>query len=155
MSEKNNTLDKMAAQFNTVDDLKVYCDAQFKTIQRLTAQINEIRKENDEWKDKYIKLKESKNALEANQIINQPKDDKLTKLGVTSQEAICIMQLEFIKQSALVRELTLEETKKVEILVKTLDTIRNVPKKIEIDTKDMSNEQLIKLIEASVDSPKQ
>ena len=40
------------------------------------------------------------------------------------QEIICILQLKFLKDKAVVRELTMEEVKKTEILVKALDLIR-------------------------------
>lgn len=144
----NNTLDQLSKKFSTVEELQTYCDSQFKIIQKLTKQLNDSKKEIDELKEKYIKLKEAKPSPEAIKLSN----GSLGQLGVTDEEAICVMQLNFLKQIAVVRELTLEESKKVEIYVKTLNTIRNVPKKIELETKDMSNEQLIKLIEASVDS---
>jgi S-adenosylhomocysteine hydrolase len=145
----NDSIDKLAKTFSSMEELQIYCDAQFKTIQKLTKQLNDSRKELDEFKEKYIKLKEAKPSPEA---IKLAGGGELGKLGVTDEEAICVMQLNFLKQIAVVRELTLEESKKVEIYVKTLNTIRNVPKKIELETKDMSNDQLIKLIEASVDS---
>lgn len=66
---------------------------------------------------------------------------------MSDEEYICMIQLKELKGLAEQRELTLEETKKVDIYVKCLSTIRNKPKKVELSSKDLTNDELHKMLE--------
>lgn len=102
-----------------IDDgmsLKEYSDAQFTVIVDLQKKLQQLQEEN-----KSLKI-----MLEQNlpPIGNTTHD--LT-LGISKEQLICEVQIEFLKNQAVARELTLEETKKFATFQEILDKIRKDP----------------------------
>lgn len=125
----NDTIDKMAERYQDIDSLRAYCNAQFNTIIKLNKRLEQLERENQELKEKMI---------DGGPTINVPCPN-----GVTDEEAICIMELNRLRIMSMKTPLTLEECRKVETYVKTLATIRNQPKKMELSTKGMTAEALL------------
>lgn len=125
----NETIDKMAEQYKDFDSLKAYSNAQFQTILKLQKRLAQLERDNQDLKEK---------TVDGGNYINVPCPN-----GVTDEEAICIMELNRLRIMSMASPLTLEECRKVEMYVRTLATIRNQPKKLELNTKGMSAEELL------------
>jgi len=75
------------------------------------------------------------------------------KVGTTQplsdEESICVVQIKILREMASVRELTLEEVKKLDLLVKNLRIVRGsvIVQEKEDKTKTWSTEKLLELIE--------
>lgn len=153
MTDKsNNSIDTMIDKFKTVDDLKAYANAQYKTLIALNKQMNVLKKENQELLKKVADGENLKNMLSG------PVDGEASPFDSdTDEETICLVQLKFLKSSALERELTMEETRKVETLIKSLAIIRNRPKPSddESNIKDMSSEELLNAMSDVMKTEKQ
>jgi hypothetical protein len=119
-----------------IEDKDIMIKAQNKTILTLNKQIQDLQNE-------IVKLKKEKK-----------KSDNSTQISLDSsmsnEELICIQQINEFKEISSERELTLEETKKFEIITKILNNIRNETKKDNknIPTDDITSENLINLLEA-------
>lgn len=131
----------MLEQFQSVEELKAYADAKYKTILKLNKQIQDLKKQVTDVKENTAKVVEQQAPVMF---------DMSSKLASTDEETICVVQLRFIRDIAMIRELSKEEAQKVEIYAKTLNLIRNVPKKVEVNTKDLSNDQLLMLIDDTI-----
>lgn len=143
---KNKSIDKMAEQFNSIEELQAYCESQYKTIlalnQKITAQENELNKAREEI---------ARVSIEG--AVSKGKDN--SKFSTTDEETICVVQIAILKQHALGRELVTDEIKRLEILVKTLLAIRgkeeNTKKKDK--TEDMTPEELMQQLEDMEKNP--
>lgn len=111
--DKLITIETLVGQFDKVADLQAYCDVQYRSINQLTLEKDALVKEIGHLKD----LLASTTIL-----LHDSQEDKLSE--VSSEEAICQIQIEKLREKAFTRELTLEETKRLEILVKSLHLIR-------------------------------
>jgi hypothetical protein len=123
-------------------DIRAFSEAQQKTIIQLTKKVKQLEEERDHLK----KLLESTAPIiqTANNTLVQTE-----KFLTSDQEAICRVQLTKLRDIALDRELTLEETKKVEIFSKIITVLENAPKTIKIDTKSIESNDLMGLLEDS------
>lgn len=122
-------LDKMLDQFKDLNDLKAFAQAQQKTLIELT-------KKNKAQEDE---IKHLKKLLEgAVPVIQGPKID----FSTNDEETIAREQLYRLKDMSHDRELTLEETRRVEIYAKILIALKDKPKTIEIQTRAMSIQEL-------------
>lgn len=130
---------KSIEQYKEFSQLQEYAIAQQATIIQLSKKIQRLEEECDHLK----KLLESSVPL----IVKEGNDSNVEKFLSTAEETICIMQLDKLREISLERELTLEETRRVEIFAKILSTFRNVPKTIEIKNKNMKTEELLALVE--------
>ena len=130
MSE-NPTIDKIADTLDNVEDLRRFSAAQFNTIQKLVKRVSQLEKENNE-------LRASKSSQDNQSIltINQPQ-------GVSDEETICILELNKLKNLSLVKELTLEECRKVETYVRSLNSIRARKDAVQNPAKEKSTEELL------------
>lgn len=138
MSDNGNisNFDKMVGQFKNMAELQNYCNAQYKTIAELNRQINQYK---DEKLSLEKMLKDTVHALPPANIVEFP------KYGVPPEEEICLQQLHILNRVSNNRELTLEEVRKCEIFSKILVNLKQVPKDIEAPSKNLSNEDLLKL----------
>ena len=102
----------LAGQFQTVAELKDYCDQQYKFISILQKENAAFKVEVDHLKD----LLSSTTTLIG--------EIKPVAFEVSNEQAICEMQIRLLQQTAEQRPLTLEETKKLEIFVKSLYLIK-------------------------------
>jgi len=113
-------------------ELDAYSKAQTKTIIDLSKKLNEKDKE----------IQHLKKLLEGSvPLIKEPKD--LINFEANDQEYICRTEILKLKEISRERELTLEETKKLDIFCKILKDITNAPKTIEVKSRKMSNEELM------------
>lgn len=133
----DNEIDKTVAQYKNFDQLQDFAQALHLTNISLTKKIK--------------KLEEEKKHLKELAPIpqNLPTTQDPNKFLVSSTEVICTVQLDLLREVSLMRELTLEEAKRVEIFSKVLTSEKHKLKDIEPPTKKMSDEELLKLAEGS------
>src|SRR5271170_5580033 len=112
---------KTIEQYKSMDDLQLFAEAQNSTILQLSKKIQKLEEERDHLK----KLLESSVPL-----IKEEGKEGAEKFLTSAEEAICIMQLERLRDISSSRELTLEESRRCEIFSKILSTFRNMPKTI-------------------------
>lgn len=118
--------------FNSLQD---HSDAQFKTIVQLQQKLFE-----SESKNKHLlqMIQQNLPSLEFDNlnIVN----------GVSNERLICETQITFLKERAVLGQLTLEETKKFDIFIKALDLLnKNVKDKDDIDAKLLPINDLISI----------
>jgi hypothetical protein len=138
----SDNISKTILQYKEMSQLQAYAEAQNSTILNLSKKLKKLEEERDHLKQ----------LLESSVPIL--KDDKSLgqKFLTSSEEAICVMQLEKLRDISSGRELTLEEARRVEIFSKVLTASRNSPKVIELKTQNMSNEELLALVEGTNDN---
>lgn len=104
MADKFDNIITLAGKFKSQIELKDYCDSQFKLIGDLNRKVARLEEENSHLKSLLVQ--------------NVPiiAKDSL----VSDEQAICELQLDRLKRVALERELSLEETKKMDLLIKNL-----------------------------------
>lgn len=130
-------IDQLTEQFKTMEELKFFCESQFKQILQLSKKIKELEDKNN---DLVQKSKENK-ALTLVNIENTTPSN----LGLKDDaEVIAQIQIKMLKEQAYGRELTLEETKKLEIFNKILKQPVEKDKPIKIDAKVLKEEDLLK-----------
>jgi len=109
---KDNFIDIVSQEFNSTDEMKNYIQAQEKTLTELSRRIIQLETEN-------LNLK---NLLDEFNI-----GSGKTDFIVSDEEIICRTQISLLKNTALERQLTLEESRKVEIFTNLLIEINNKP----------------------------
>lgn len=135
------SLEKMLDEVKDLAELRVFSEAQQKTILKLSKKNKELEEEVAHLK----KLLESQTSLvQTDPSVGLPAEKFLT----SDQEAICRMELNKLKQSSFERELTLEEAKRVDIYSKILNVLENSPKTIKVETKSVSNQDLMSLVQS-------
>lgn len=146
---KNKSIDKMAEQFTSIEELQAYSDAQYKTILKQNEEINSL-------KSSIETLKQEKETLLAKVAANSISSSESSSQEVTNEEAACVTQIYLIKNNAMTRELTMDECKRLQIYVQTLQVIRgkeaNSKSKSEKDAANMSTEDLLKQAENALKS---
>jgi hypothetical protein len=127
-------------------DLQAYSDAQYATIIAQAKKITELVRKLEVTEIKLIK------AEQASTISTSLNKDQ-TGGSNSDGETICLIQLALLRAAAMNGELTLEECKKVEIYVKTLQIIKGKTedKKIKEAGKNLSNEELIALMNTELE----
>lgn len=143
------SLSSMFQETKELSDLQAFCEAQQKSLVSLTKQIKQLEDERDHLKT----LLEATTPTISNPSVAPTNITE--KLLTTDQETICRVQLTRLREISLERELTLEETKKVEIFSKILSSIENAPKTIKIDAKKFDSGDLMGLLEDSVSDNEQ
>lgn len=127
MSDASN-FESMVQEFKDFAELKAYSNAQYNTIIDLNKQINKL-----------------KNEVQVVPSVQTP--GLVTKLFMSPEEEICLMQLQILNDLSKRGSLTLEECRKVEVYSKILNSLRGLAKDIKADHKDISTEELLKLAE--------
>lgn len=94
-----------------INELQNYCDQQFSTLQELTQQ-------NQALKEKVAHLETLVQST------TDLKIKEVTAVTITPEQLICEIQIEKLREKSFERELTLEETKRLEILIKSLYMIK-------------------------------
>ena len=134
-----DNISKSIQQYKDFESLQQFAEAQQKTIIQISKKIQKIEEERDHLKT----------LLESSVPLIKKEGEQLGERFLTSsEEAICVMQLEKLRDISSARELTLEETRKVEVFSKVLNAVRNAPKTIEIKNKQMTSEELLALVES-------
>lgn len=131
----------MLEEVKDLAELRVFSEAQQKTILKLSKKNKELEEEVSHLK----KLLESQTPLvQTDPSVGLPAEKFLT----SDQEAICRMELNKLKQSSFERELTLEEAKRVDIYSKILNVLENSPKTIKVETKSIPSQDLMSLVQS-------
>ena len=149
MSQNNDSVDKLADEYSkTEDDKAAYIKAQTSTIISQTKEINHLKRELEKVAAENEKLSMELVQLKAVGAVSGAGSEG--QFDTSSEETICVVQLEILKNMAMTRELTLEETKKAEIFTKTLLMVRGKKpiEKEEDKVEKLSNEDLLKMMEA-------
>lgn len=140
----SDNISKTILQYKELSQLQQYAEAQNSTILQLSKKLKKLEEERDHLKQ----------LLESSVPILKSDDKSLgEKFLTSSEEAICVMQLEKLRDISSGRELTLEEARRVEIFSKVLTASRNSPKVIELKTQKMTNEELLAIVEGTSDKP--
>lgn len=142
------SLNAMFEETKELSDLKAFSEAQQRTIVQLTKKIKQLEEERDHLKGLLETTAPIIQTSESQPIIAE-------KFLTSDQETICRTQLMKLREIALDREMTLEETKKVEIFSKILTALENAPKTIKIDTKSIDSGDLMGLLEDSTSDNEQ
>lgn len=140
------SLDKMLEEVKSFSELKAFSEAQQKTILKLS-------KKNKEQEEELSELRKQLDSLKNNQVVPASPESSLAPINsetflASDQETICRVELSKLKQNSFERELTLEEAKRVDIYSKILNVIENNPKTIKAETKNVSNQELIEMIQS-------
>lgn len=128
---KDNFIEKVAKEFNSVDEMKNYIEAQEKTLVELNRHIIQLENENKNLKTVLDELN-----------VGSGKTDFV----VSDEEIICRTQLSLLKNISLERQLTLEESRKVDIYSKILIALNEKPKTIKLETKSLKEEELLAIV---------
>jgi regulator of replication initiation timing len=101
------------------------------TIAMNKIEVDALRAENDSLRLENEKLKEQLEYITD---------------GISDQEQICLEQLRLLKKESDTRSLTLEETRKAEVLYKILVNIKD-SRNDSSDNSDIKTEELLKLVD--------
>jgi cell division septum initiation protein DivIVA len=148
----NKTIDRMAAQFTSMEELQAYCDAQYKTIVSLNKKITEYERELESLRSEVASLRSQNSTLTAQQSVVERRDGN-SKFDYSDEETTCLIQLAMIRNNAMQRELSNEETKRFETFAKVLHMIRGIEQKKEDKLEEISSEELLKLIDTTMKEP--
>lgn len=125
---------------------KDFIEAQTRVVITQSKKINELERK--------LEIAEVKLAkAEQSSTISTSLNKDQTGGSNSDGETICLIQLALLRAAAMLGELTLEECKKVEIYVKTLQIIKGKTedKKIKEAGKNLSNEELIALMNTELE----
>ena len=124
--------DVVIGNIQDFEELKAYAEAQYETLQSQLQKITDL-----EAKNKHLE------HLLAQTV---PVVGESSPSNMSDEERICRDQLRIFNQTSKERELTLEETRKVEIYSKILANLDRNPKKAKSPTEDMPIGQLLELV---------
>lgn len=147
-----SNIDKMAKQFTSLEELQAYCDAQYKTIVSLNKRITENERELEKLREENNSLKNNNTVLNAQAAVFE-KTSLTNQFTVSDEESTCLIQLAMIRQNALQRELSNEETKRFETFAKVLHIIRGTQENKKDKLDNLSSEDLLKLIDTTMKEP--
>lgn len=149
----NKSIDRMAEQFTSPEELQAYCDAQYKTIISLNKKLTENERELEKLREEVELLRSQNTTLSAQASVIE-KRDGLNQFQVSDEETTCMIQLAMIRNNAMQRELSNEEAKRFETFAKVLHLIRGKEVKKEDDKLDkLSSDELLKLIDSTMKDP--
>lgn len=148
MSEdKKEVTQKIVDTFTNIDDLREYSASQYKVIISQSKKISELERK--------LELTEVRmNKAEQTNTVASALSTDQTGGSNDDGTTICLVQLALLRAAAMEGELTLEETKKVEIYVKTLQVIKGKgteDKKPKDTGRALSNEELIALMSSELE----
>lgn len=138
-------INQLTQNFKNFDELKIFCEGQFKQILALSKKNRELEEKVNEL-NKKLKDQTKQELIQAannSQNLLTPDFKVLDDAKTISQ-----VQLKTLKELAFERELTLEEAKRVEIFNRILNEEKKEDKKsLKADAKVLKEEDLLKLIE--------
>lgn len=149
MSNTKDLVDQMTEIYSDTDaDLVALSKAQSKTIVSQSKEITQLKKMKEQLEEEVKKLSTEVITLKATGGAAPGQ-----QFNTTSSETICVVQLAMLEQLSMNRELTLEESKKVELFSKVLrDERGKVEKKEEDAPAKLSNEELLKAMASMGDT---
>lgn len=116
MSEKVVSIKTLGGDFKDKAALQEYTNKLFLSFKKSEERVKQLEAEVKHLQD----LLTSTTVL----VSDSPTDNFVEKIIVTDEQAIIESQIQMMKKFALTQALTLEETKQLEILVKTLKLIK-------------------------------
>lgn len=119
----------LSGKFESSEELQKYCDNQFLIIQKLQSRVKSLEEEIAHFK-----------AVESSQ------ERGLNASELPVEQLICEMQIKKLERAAMDRELTLEETKRLDLLVKNLHLIRDANAKPAEEPKPLEDIPMAQLI---------
>lgn len=125
-------INDLIKDFKDFEDIRPYIESQFKTITVLT-------KENTSLKEEIKHLKSM--LMDSVPIIGGQTAE------ITNEEQICLTEIKKLKDLTEIQVLTYEDTKKLDIFVKTLKLLREKTKKSQPDVSGLSEKDLLSSIE--------
>lgn len=134
---KDKKILEMHDQFKEYAELKAFSEAQNKTIIDLTKKINQKDEE----------IVHLKAILEKSTPIIASDKTPAQTLLTDDEESICRMQLRKLRDISMSRELTLEETKKVDIYAKLLLNFKEKGKRPTDNAKNQDTNSLLANLE--------
>lgn len=123
------SINTLAGVFESTSELQTYCDSQFLTIQKAQTRIKQLEEQ----------------VAHLQGLISST--NKILDANTNTDQLICEIQIERIKKTAMDRDLTLEETKRLDLLVKNLYLSKEKNSAIPVDFEkfDISEAQLIEI----------
>lgn len=142
MSDPKELVDQMTEIYSDTDaDLIALSKAQSKTIVAQSKEITQLTKMKE-------KLEEEVKRLSTEVITIKATSGGGQQFATSSSETICVVQLAMLEQLALQRELTVDESKKVELFSKVLRDEKNKAAKTEEAPVRISDADLIKAMQS-------
>jgi hypothetical protein len=127
--------------FKSMEELKVFCEGQFK-------QVLQLSKKNKELEDKLLEVKKESKELVKKEMSSSPVLLEAGNIkGQEDAKQIAQVQLKLLKDLAFERELTLDEAKRVDLFNKILiDKVQEDDKPLKANIKILKNEDLKMLV---------
>lgn len=134
-------VNEIYGQITDIEELKKFAQAQHDMINQLTEQNKTL----------LIKNKDLEKLLSQNVVLVGKDTNLIEKQGIFSseEEQICRDQLRVLNEISKERELTIEETRKVEIFSKILLSLKDNNKKPKSAVEKMDSASLLKLVESN------
>jgi hypothetical protein len=123
-------LRKQFVEKTKLKDVKLFAEKQQEVIEKLLVE--------------NTNLKEKLNHLETI-VKNLPVQSPVIKVPMTIEELICLEQIDLLKMKSKDRELSLDETKRLDIFIKNLRLIRNESTEV-INTTNYSTVNEVELV---------
>lgn len=121
---------------------------------RMESETRDLFKLAENYQKENLALRKEVAHLKELLTFTAPLISKEVKIEVTKEQAACEIQLQMLNVKAHDRELTLEETKRLEILIKSLYLIKDKATSIGITgAEDISVESLTQMAENGPDNP--
>lgn len=136
-------IDSLISQMKSEEELKAFINSQFKQITQLTKQIKDLETKLLESKEK-VKQNNNLSVINQTQVPTQQQDFSIPS---EDSKVIAQVQLKMIKELSFERELTLEETKKVQIFNEILKVKEDKPVTLKANAKVLKENDLLSLIE--------
>lgn len=142
----------MLGSFKDPEQLKAFCESQYKEIVKLNKKINLLQEEKDNLLLELDKERAKVAVMAEN--TKEPIDSSVfLNLDEVDHELIAKLQLAILRNRSMQSELTLEEARKVEIYSKILNQESSKSKKPNI-IKQLNSDDLIKQLENSSNGTK-
>lgn len=119
-------------------ELKAYIEAQQQSFIEVSKKVRSLEEENQKLLNK-IKTMESQGLQERNLLSIEQ--------GISNSEIICLVEIEKLKNTTEIRELTKDESQKFDTYQKILTQINAAKKKGSNPLDNVSSEDLLKLID--------
>ncbi len=146
MKQKGDTSNIVSVlkDFKDFVELKKYAESQYLTIAQLQHQVKQLEEENNNLKRDIVKF---------NKDLFVPAAPNLVKIEITPEESIVTEQIFYMQHESAKRPLSLEEVKKLDLLVKNLKLIKDQPTTIiaEAPRREIPEAQLLEIAERKLE----
>lgn len=146
MSNNIVSISTLAGVFSSEQDLKEYCDKQFEIINKIASENLKLKEEID-----HLKFVLSSQT----EIVNL--ENNVVKLVVSKEQALIESQIQLLNNRYQGKDITLEDTKILDLLLKNLNIIKNnQPKTIKAASKKLptSIDDLSKIASTQIEEHK-